>query len=575
MTDAKRSVPVVLRLLAAALLVAALAETPPVSACTTIMAGKQATEDGSVLMASSCDGDVMGLIHVMPAQTYPPGTRLPMYWNVPRPRTYAEYQAHVRKGYDLVGFLPVTETYRSILLGGNLENMTTGGMNEHGVSIAIEFLPMRKGLACERGVVGPNSNHWTTSLIANGLLRARTAREAIRVIGAMIDEYGFLYYRAPTAGVALPIADNREVWLMEIFGPGKDWTPASGKPGGVWCAQRVPDGQVGCSANRSRIGKIDPEEPEFFLASSNVFSLAEELGFWDGQQPFVWYDVYGGPGDTGNSFREWRALSLAAPSLGLKATGDAAADRYPFSVQPDQPLSVPSLIRTMRDGYQGTPYDLTEHPAFQVDGAKSPLARPWGPRELFDLLQVKPKRAIATPTSGYVIISHLRDGLPDAIGHCLWFAYGPASTSCFVPIYAGVSELPEAWDHPANFTRIDRDQPQWNFRLVHNLANHLRYQEAMNDIASVFSTAEEQFFAVQPDVEQAALGVFEDGGTEGVGRYLNAYARQCTTNVGRAYHELVDYLMLRYLIGDQEFAPPVLPQVATPVVPKVPPGPER
>src|SRR3990172_6730036 len=167
-------------------------------------------------MASSCDGDVMGLIYVMPAQTYPPGTKLPMYWNVPRPKNYQEYQANLRRGYDLVGYLPTTKTCRSIILAGNLENMTTGGMNEHGLTMAIEFLPMRPGLACGRGVVGPNSNHWTTSLIANGLLRAKTAREAIRVIGSMIDQYGFLYYRAPAAGVALPIADEREVWLMEI-----------------------------------------------------------------------------------------------------------------------------------------------------------------------------------------------------------------------------------------------------------------------------------------------------------------------------------------------------------------------
>jgi penicillin V acylase-like amidase (Ntn superfamily) len=80
-----------------------------------------------------------------------------------------------------VGYLSVEETYRSIILAGNVENMTTGGMNEYGLSIAIEFLPMRSGLACKHGVVGPNSNHWTTSLIANGLMRARTAREAIMV----------------------------------------------------------------------------------------------------------------------------------------------------------------------------------------------------------------------------------------------------------------------------------------------------------------------------------------------------------------------------------------------------------
>ena len=78
--------------------------------------------------------------------------------------------------------------------------MTTGGLNEYGVSIGIEFLPMRDGLACDKGCVGPNSNHWTTSLIANGLLRAKTAREAIRLIGAMVEEYGFLYYRASQRG---------------------------------------------------------------------------------------------------------------------------------------------------------------------------------------------------------------------------------------------------------------------------------------------------------------------------------------------------------------------------------------
>ena len=243
----------------------------PTVGCTTLLVGKRATADGSVLMASSCDGDVMGLISVVPARTYPPGTKLPMYWNVPRPQNYDEYRANVRKGYELVGQLPTEAIIGRMLLSGNVESMTTGGLNEHGVSIAIEFLPMRAGLACDKGVVGPNSNHWTTSLIANGLHRAKTAREAIQVIGSMIDEYGFLYYRAPAAGVALPIADENETWLMEIFGPGEDWTPESNKPGGVWCAQRIPDGEVGCSANRSRIGKVNLKDSDQFIASGNIF----------------------------------------------------------------------------------------------------------------------------------------------------------------------------------------------------------------------------------------------------------------------------------------------------------------
>lgn len=546
------------------------ATAPRMSACTTIMAGRQATADGSVLMGSSCDGDIMGLIQVVPARQYPPGTKLPMYWNLPRPKTYQEYQDNLRKGYDLVGHLPIDRTYRSILLAGNVESMTTGGMNEFGVAIAIEFISMRSGLACSQGVVGPNSNHWTTSLIANGLMRARAAREAIRIIGSMIEQYGFQYYRAPHAGVALPIADQKEVWLMEIFGPGTDWTPSSGRSGGVWCAQRIPDGEVGCSANRSRIGRVDLADADRFVASPNIFSLAERLGFWEQGRPFIWSEVYGTPGGRENSLREWRALSLVAPSLALEVTGDPLADRYPFSVKPEKPVSTGSLMNLMRDAYEGTEFDVTQHPAFNPGGKKSPLARPWGPPELFDLLGVRPERAINTPTSGYVFVAQLRDWLPRGVGDCLWFAYGPAYTSCFVPVYGAVMDLPDSWDHPANFTKADRTQAQWNFRFVHSLANNLRYQDAMRDIQRVIRPAEERFLAVQPQLEKVAVEVSASSGVAAAGAFVARYTSDCMKQVGYTYHELVDYLMFQYLLGDADVAPPALPEIALPRIPASP-----
>ena len=523
-------------------------------------------------MSSSCDGDIMGLIYVMPAQKYPPGTRLPMYWNLPRPTTHQEYLANLQKGYDHVGYLPVEQTHRSIVLAGNVENMTTGGMNEYGLNIAIEFLPMRSGLACKRGVVGPNSNHWTTSLIANGLMRAKTARQAIGLIGDMVERYGFQYYRAPHAGVALPIADDKEAWLMEIFGPGEKWTPDSGKPGGVWCARRIPDGQVGCSANRSRIGKVDLQNHDMFMASPNIHSLAEEIGFWKNGEPFVWHDVYGGQGGIYNTLREWRALSLVAPSLNLRPPDDPVAVRYPFSVKPDKPLTVQRLMKIMRDGYEGTKFDLTEHEAFKVNGTKSPLARPWGPAELFDLLEIKPERALCTPTSGYVFVAQLRDWLPDSFGNCLWFAYGPAYTSCFAPIYAGVTDLPDSWDHGPDYTKIGRDQTPWNFRLVFSLANNLRYQDAMQDIRQVFGPAEDAFFDIQAKVETKAIEIASKEGDRGVKRFLNAYVDHCLKQVGYGYSELVDYLMFRYLVDHWEVAPPKLPVIGAPVIPAAPAG---
>jgi dipeptidase len=549
------------------LLVALTTLTPQATACSTILAGRQATADGSVLMSHSCDGDVMGLVYVMPARSYPPGTRLPMYWNVPRPATYAEYQANLRKGYDQVGTLPVTQTYRSLILAGNLESMTTGGLNEHGLSIAIEFLPMRQVLACDKGRVGPNSNHWTTSLIANGLLRAKTAREAIRLIGAMIEEYGFLYYRAPKAGVALPIADGHEAWLMEIFGPGTDWTTESGRPGGVWCAQRIPDGEIGCSANRSRIGAVDLADTEHFMASPNIFSLAEELGLWKPGTPFLWHEAYEGPGDRSNSLREWRALSLVSPSLELKVTGDPRLDRYPFSVKPDRPVTVPNLIEVMRDSYEGTEFDVTAQPLFKVGNRKSPLACPWGPPELFELLKVKPERTICTPSSGYVFVAQLRPDRPPAIGNLIWFAYGPANTSCFIPVYAGVTDLPDSWDHAANFTRIDRQQPQWNFRLVHNLTQRLAHQETIKEVQAIIKPAEQGYFALQPKLEENAVEIFENEGAQAAEAFLTSYAADCAGKAGSAYAEMVDYLMLRFLVGDPEFARPSRPRIGAATLP--------
>ncbi len=56
----------------------------------------------------------------------------------------------------------------------------------------------------------------------------------------------------------------------------------------------------------------------------------------------------------------------------------------------------------------------------------------------------------------------------------------------------------------------------------------------------------------------------------GAEAFLTDYAQQCTTKVGYAYHELVDYLMFRYLVGYKELAPQSLPEIAAPVVPDVP-----
>lgn len=533
------------------------------NACTTVLVGRAASTDGSVLMGTSCDGNIMGRVYVMPARSYPPGTRIPMYYDWPAPATWEEHGEQLRRGYTQVGEVEIERTYHCVLAAGHLADSITGGINEHGLSIGIEYMGMRAELVNKRGSVSTCSNHWTTSLIATALMRTRTAREAVRVMGDMVEEHGFTYYWAPSAGCAVPIVDRKEAWIMEIFGPGKDWEPGSGQPGAVWCAQRVLDGEVTCNANRSRIGAVDLGDTDRFLASPNMFSLARRLGLWKPDSQFVWRDVYGVAGTRANSLREWTALNRLAPSLNLKATGDPRRDRYPFSVKPDKKLGVADLMTLMRNCYEGTEFDVTEHAAFQQEGKKSPLARPYGDAALFNLLDIQPERCIGTDTSGYVYITQVRPWLPPPIAGCMWFTLGPAPTSCFAPIYAGVSEIPDAWSQLPNFTQVDRNQAQWKFQLVDDLTA-LKYQQAIEDVRCVLQSAESRMLDQQPKLEGALTDIYRQRGVKETRRLITQYTNRCLEGVDQAYDELIDYLMFTQLYSYAEVAPPAPPTVSLP-----------
>ena len=181
---------------------------------------------------------------------------------------------------------------------------------------------------------------------------------------------------------------------------------------------------------------------------------------------------------------------------------------------------------------------------------------------------------------GSVMMSHSCDGdvmgqiyvMPaHAYGNLLWFAYGPADTSCFIPLYAGVTDLPDTWDHPANFTRIDRQQPQWNFRLVHNLTHRLPYAKVIQEVRAMIQPAELRYLDLQPELERNAVDIFRKRGPEAAEIFLTNHASDCATHVGTAYVELVDYLMLRFLVADPEFARPTLPRIGAPTVPRLEP----
>jgi len=535
--------------------------------CTNIMVGKDATVDGSTIGTYSCDGALWASIEVVPGETFPSGTKTPIYYR-PYPNTYADYLEWLDKP-TLKGEIPqVEKTYRYVSMKVWYDEQRNGGINEYGLTTGETTIGGREELINEKGLLYTYSNYKESSLMTLALQRAKTAREAIQAMGSLAEEYGYAQ-----SGEHITVADGNEVWAFEIFGPGSDWTPGCGKPGAVWCAQRIPDGEVGVSANRSRIGLIDEDNPKYeFMHSPNAKSLAKEMGWWDGVKPFVWYEAYGPSSEPMSSLREWEVLDSVAPSLNL----DPEAERYPFSVKPDKPVSVQDIMFIYRYSYEGTDRDITENPKFYVDGQKSPMACPWGPQDLHKLLGVEGNVSVAYIghlwPSVFCYVSQVRADLPDPIKGCMWFGFGPAASTCYVPIYSGVTKLPESWG-TTDLTRPNRENSWWAFNLVDKLSL-IKYQSAIEDIKGVRDPAEAKFFAMQPDIESTAADLYNREGPTAAQESVTNYTNSCMNAVSDAYWELVDYLLYKYYFDPGWASPPELPVVtlakekATPPVTK-------
>lgn len=152
----------------------------------------------------------------------------------------------------------------------------------------------------------------------------------------------------------------------------------------------------------------------------------------------------------------------------------------------------------------------------------------------------------------------------------MWFAYGPADTSFFTPVYSGTTGLPDDWSRAADFTRVTRGHPQWEFRLVNALTNALNYQSAIKDVRGVIEPGEKRLLSMQTAIEQMALAIYRKHGAAAVEKFVTEYAANSMRQAGYTYRELVDYLMFQYLTGSPEVAPRKPPNMAAPQIPFVP-----
>jgi dipeptidase len=367
------------------------------------------------------------------------------------------------------------------------------------------------------------------------LERCRTAREAIRLADELTKRYGYIDY----FGECLTIADPKEVWHFEIIGATPKYV------GAVWAAVRIPNDHVGVSANYSRIGELHLDQPDYYMASDNVFSLAEEMGWWDRKsgRPFRFREAYG-VRQKNFSDREWRVLSLAAPSLDLKPV----AGDLPFSVKADRKVSVRDVMAWFRDTYENTPFDKTRNLIIAHKEGKpvlSQAASPWMNRDLEALINVlkpgtiTPSYIIPNNMCSYSTVSQSRAWLPDPVGGIVWFGFDNPAHSPRMPIFCGITNVPPGFEVSGQ-QGFTTESDSWAFRRVSRLAA-VKWGMTRKLVEPLIKEYEDQAFAELPDIEKRAVALYEkDPGSAQA--FLTSYCGNFARAVTQRYWELGDLL---------------------------------
>jgi len=500
----------------------AVGDAPPEAvepqSCTVIGAGRLATTDGSVITShTDCSSECR--VHVVPGRTFPTGSLAPVHWGMVYFGREDDRRALPLGNYGkVIGHIPQAERTYSYFHTGYSQ------MNEHQLAIGESTCSQRPELdvAFVEGVTRQIMTVEQVQVFA--LQRCRTSREAVELIGGLMERYGFL----PSAGgaEALCIADPRELWVMEIFSVGPEWAPEGGTPGAIWAARRVPDDHIVVIPNYVRIREIDLENPDF-LASPNYMQEAVDRGWFDPKagRPFIWQEAYAPRITEGSLSRLWLIMSSIAPGLKdwpqRRLQGPAGprtlysqpiegADFYPFSVKPERKLSVRDVIAFQRSLFEDTIYDMTWDPAWMVSGSggkveKSPMASPFIPPALQSVLRIRHHRTIAQ--QGYGMVAQLRSWLPDEVGGVYWFYVDNPFVSAYVPIYAGVTDVSPLYK-TYDFERFSEDSARWAVDVVEKLML-LRWQPAVEDLRAARNPLEEGFFSSQEDVEKKAVALLQ------------------------------------------------------------------
>ena len=456
----------------------------PAIACTNLIVGKKASTDGSVMCTYNCDGfGFSGSLFYSPSGQHEPGELIEIHgWG---PSHEGQYVKQVPFTYNVVGL-----------------------MNEKQVTIVETTFDGRLELVNQKGLLD------YFSLMRLALQRCSTAREAIRCMAELVEEYGY-----NSSGETLTVCD------FPLEKRSKN------------------------SISSKNFKKINNPEIECVYAA-DVISFAKEWGYFNGKdEDFSFRDAYC-PID----FENVRYADARVWSFFRHHYDHAEMDKYlpyingefdvcdhlPLWIKPNKPLSLRDLQNDMRDHFEGTPLDMTS------DMTAGPWGMPIRPLPMHfkdsDSIPYYRERPIATQQSGFTMTCQMRSWLPNDVGGVTWFNCDDANMVAYVPLYCCITQVPDCF-RPENNPRNEFSDKSafWMNNWVANMV-YPRYSMMIGDLRQAQNELEDYYFADQESV----LAAIEKMMPADRHSYLNNKSIDYANRMMQRWDKLAKYLIVKY-----------------------------
>ena len=509
-----------------------------VMACTNFLITKGASADGSTFISYCADSHIRyGELYFTPAADWPEGSMRVCYdRGSNKPRGSVPQPAHT---FQVVGYI-----------------------NENQVSMGETTFGGREGLMDPTAIVDYGS------LMFIALERSTSAREAIKVMADLVEEYGY-----GSDGESFSISDANEVWYMEIMPKG--YTPTTNKAGdtinadkgAVWVAIRIPDGYVSGHANAARIttfplrdGKKSITDKDWkklynkdieVIYKHDIIDFARRKGFFSGRDAeFNFCDAYA-PVDFSAAricdLRVWTMFNEVCDGMEQYwdyVTGkDLTHERMPLYVKPNRKITLDDMMSFQRNHYQGTELDKTMDPGAGDFGNPlrcNPLYWEYEGGKYFN------ERSIEVVQTGFSFIAQCRSWLPNAIGGIIWFGVDDTNSTVYTPFYCSIKEVPiEYRQGNGDMLTYSDNSAFWVFnRLAH--FKYLFYNRVIGDIQKVQKGLETSYQEQVKYADSQALNLYEENPNEAI-VYLTDFSNKAGHNTVARWKELDNYLLVKYL----------------------------